>query len=223
VIRRKPQFLAGDEPERAGSEFLPENVRGLVFDFDGTLADTMPLHWQAWQRLIARHGIQLSEARFYALGGVPSRDILRMLAREQGRALDALALAHEKELEYLSLLPQATLIPETAELARQNRGRRPQAVASGGTRRVIEQALEQFGLRDCFAAVVTSEDVTHQKPAPDIFIEAARRLGVPVADCLGFEDTDLGLEGIRAAGMPAVDVRELLPWLRQRKITPMVA
>ena len=84
------------------------------------------------------------------------------------------------------------------------------AVASGGTRRSHRQVLDHLGIRHLFQAVVTSEDVMRQKPAPDIFLEAARRIGVPPRFCRAYEDTDLGLQAIRAAGMEAVDVRELL-------------
>src|SRR5438094_7849268 len=149
--------------------------QGLLFDFDGTLANTMPLHWRAWQVIVKRHRLHFPEERFYALGGVPSRDILKMLSAEQGLALDHLAVAHEKEAEYLPLLAQAEPIDYVVGVARDNYGKVPMAVASGGNRRVIEQLLEQMGIRHFFDAVVTSEDVVAQKPAPDIFLEAARR------------------------------------------------
>ena len=184
--------------------------KGIIFDCDGTLADTMPLHWRAWQVISARHRLHLPEDRFYALGGVPSRDILKMLSAEQGVALDHLAVAREKESEYLPLISQVEPINVVVGIAREHHGRIPLAVASGGTRRIIEQVLEHLGIRHLFAAVVTSEDVLHQKPAPDIFLEAARRIGVPPQLCRAYEDTDLGMQAIRAAGMEAVDVRHLL-------------
>ena len=84
------------------------------------------------------------------------------------------------------------------------------AVASGGTKQVIEKVLRHLGIRELFEAIVTSEDVVNQKPAPDIFLEAARRIGVEPRFCRAYEDTTLGMEAIRAAGMDAVDVRELL-------------
>jgi HAD superfamily hydrolase (TIGR01509 family) len=183
---------------------------GLIFDCDGTLADTMPLHWRVWRALAERHSFAFNEERFYALGGVPTRDIVTILAREQGLALDPLAIAREKEAGYLALLTEVAPIPAIVGIARAQRGQLPMAVATGGTRRVIEQVLRHLGVFDWFAAVVTSEDVTRQKPAPDIFLEAARRLGVPPAQCRAYEDTDLGMAAIRAAGMEAVDVRPLL-------------
>jgi beta-phosphoglucomutase family hydrolase len=185
-------------------------IKGIIFDCDGTLADTMPLHWRAWQAIANRHRLQFPEDRFYSLGGVPSRDILKILSMEQGVALDHLAVAHEKEAEYLPLIAQVEPINAVVGVAREHFGKIPLAVASGGTRHIIEQVLEHLGILHLFKAVVTSEDVKHQKPAPDIFLEAARRIGIPPQFCRAYEDTDLGLQAIRAAGMEAVDVRKLL-------------
>jgi beta-phosphoglucomutase-like phosphatase (HAD superfamily) len=164
----------------------PPFPRGIIFDCDGTLADTMPLHWRAWQVIAKRHGFSLPEERFYSLGGVPSRDILRVLSTEQGVPLDPLAVAREKEAVYLPLIAQVEPINTVVGVARENYGKIPLAVASGGTKSIIEQVLEHLGIRELFQAIVTSEDIVNQKPAPDIFLEAARRLGVqppqPCAD-----------------------------------------
>jgi beta-phosphoglucomutase family hydrolase len=187
----------------------PFEPKGLIFDCDGTLADTMPLHWRAWQMVTIRHELHFPEDRFYSLGGVPSRDILRMLAEEQGRSLDHIAVAHEKEEAYLPMLPQVEPIHAVVEIAKQNFGKIPLAVASGGTQKIINDVLEHLQIRHMFAAVVTSEMVKNQKPAPDIFLEAARRIGVEPKFCRAYEDTDLGLTAIRAAGMDAVDARKL--------------
>jgi len=183
--------------------------KGLIFDCDGTLADTMPLHWHAWQMITQRHNLHFPEDRFYSLGGVPSRDILKMLSEEQGRPLDHIAVAHEKENAYLPLMSQVGPIHEVVEIAKANFGKIPLAVASGGTQPIIVDVLEHLKIRHLFTAVVTSEMVKNQKPAPDIFLEAARRIGVMPKFCRAYEDTDLGLTAISAAGMDAVDVRHL--------------
>jgi len=188
----------------------PPHPQGIIFDCDGTLADTMPLHWRAWRVIAARHRLSLTEDRFYSLGGVPARDILKILSTEQGVAMDHLAVAREKESEYLPLIAQVEPINTVVGVARENYGRIPLAVASGGTRQIIEEVLKHLDIWHLFQAIVTSEDVVRQKPAPDIFLEAARRLGVPPQFCRAYEDTDLGMRAIRAAGMEAVDVRELL-------------
>ncbi|HTY88806.1 MAG TPA: beta-phosphoglucomutase family hydrolase [Candidatus Acidoferrum sp.] len=186
------------------------NPKGLIFDCDGTLADTMPLHWRAWNMVTQRHGLHFPEDRFYSLGGVPARDILKLLAQEQGRSLDHIAVAHEKEETYLTTLSQVEPIHAVVEIAQVHHGKTPMAVASGGTEKIITQVLDHLKIRHLFAAIVTSEMVKHQKPAPDIFLEAARRIGVAPKFCRAYEDTDLGMQAIRAAGMEAVDVRELI-------------
>ncbi len=186
-------------------------IQGIIFDCDGTLADTMPLHWRAWQVVTQRHRIIFSETRFYALGGVPSRDILKALRLEQGLSIDPIAVAKEKENAYLEMLSHVGPIEAVVSIAHEHYGKIPLAVASGGTRLVIEKVLVHLKIRDLFAAVVTSEDVTNQKPAPDIFLEAARRIGVPPEFCRAYEDTDLGMQAIRSANMEAIDVRSLIP------------
>ena len=130
--------------------------QGIVFDCDGTLADTMPLHWRAWQVIAARHDFDLTEERFYSMGGVPARDILRMLSAEQGLGFDPLAVAREKEAEYLPLIAQVEPINVVVAVARENYGKIPMAVASGGTRRAIEHVLNHLDIRDLFQAIVTS-------------------------------------------------------------------
>ena len=191
-------------------------IQGLIFDCDGTLADTMPFHWRAWQMILRQHRLELPEDRFYALGGVPSRDILRLLSEEQGIELDPLAVAKQKEAVYLPYISQVAPIQIVLDIALQNAGKVPMAVASGGSQPIIERVLQHLGIRHLFQAVVTNEDVVRQKPAPDIFLEAARRIGVVPAACRAYEDTDIGLDAIRAAGMDAVDVRELLKTAQSR-------
>jgi beta-phosphoglucomutase family hydrolase len=187
-----------------------KEIKGLIFDCDGTLADTMPMHWRAWEAITEKYKLHFPQDRFYALGGVPSRDILQMLAREQGLTLDHIKAAHEKENVYLPLTAKVEPIHSVVEIAQANYGKIPMAVASGGTQPIIVGVLEHLKIRHLFDAVVTSEMVQNQKPAPDIFLEAARRIGVDPKFCRAYEDTDLGMQAIRSAGMDAVDVRELL-------------
>ncbi len=191
------------------------NPKGLIFDCDGTLADSMPLHWHAWRMITQRYGLYFPEDRFYAYGGVPARDILKLLAEEQGRSLDHIAVAHEKEEAYLESLAHIEPIHAVVEIAEANHGKIPMAVASGGTQKVIELVLNHLKIRNLFDAVVTSEMVKNQKPAPDIFLEAARRIGVEPGFCRAYEDTDIGLQAIRAAGMEAVDARKLRSELKE--------
>jgi len=184
--------------------------RGLIFDCDGTLVDSMPLHWRAWDTVCQRHGIDFAEERFYAMGGVPSKKILGMLKTEQGLDFDPAQVSREKEEAYLPLMREVKLIEPVAEIARANYGKIPLGVATGGRTQFIRPLLEGLGVMDWFDALVTSDDVENPKPAPDTFLKAAALMGVPAEDCRAYEDTDLGMEAIRAAGMEAVDVRTIL-------------
>ena len=183
--------------------------RALIFDCDGTLADSMPLHWRAWDAVCKRNGIELPEERFYKLGGVPSQKILAMLKQEQGLAFDPAEISRQKEEAYLPLMAEVKLIEPVAAIDREHVGKLPMAVATGGRTKYIRPLLEGLGISDWFQAIVTSDDVKNHKPAPDTFLKAAALLGVPPEDCRAFEDTDLGMEAIRAAHMDAVDVRTI--------------
>jgi beta-phosphoglucomutase family hydrolase len=182
----------------------------LVFDCDGTLADTMPAHFEAWTEIADKYGLTFSEERFYALGGASASKILAMLSSEQGVMLDPEAVAHEKEhLFFDKYLAHAREIEPIVAIARSYHGRKPLAVATGGIRKVIERCLDNLGIRDLFDTVVSCEDVAHHKPAPDTYLKAAERLGVAPERCCAFEDTDIGLQAARAAGMTAVDIRPI--------------
>ena len=186
----------------------PAGTRGLIFDCDGTLADTMPAHFVAWTTMLTRHGIPFSETRFYELGGVPTAQIIRILAAEHKMPLrDLNAMVREKEAAFLESLHAVKPVEKVVAVAKANRGRLPQAVASGGYRDTITRTLAVLGIRDWFEAMVTAEDTERHKPEPDVFLEAARRLGVSSELCVVFEDTDIGLLAAKRAGMASVDVR----------------
>lgn len=183
---------------------------GVIFDCDGTLADTMPLHYRAWVEALRPRSAEFPEPLFYELGGVPTVRIVEILNERFGYTLDPEAVAHHKEELYEELLPEARPVERVCALVHEYAGRYPLAVASGGLRRLVVKTLEALGLLPHFQAVCTAEDVEHGKPAPDLFLYAARQLGVAPEDCVVFEDSDLGLEAARRAGMQGVDIR---PWL----------
>lgn len=186
----------------------PPGTAALVFDCDGTLADTMPTHFRAWTATLTRYGIPFPEARFYALGGVPTAQIIRLLAEETGVPVaDVDAVVREKESAFLDFLADVRAVEPVFRVAEAHRGHLPMAVASGGYRDVVTKTLAGIGVLDWFAAVVCAEDTPRHKPEPDVFLEATRRLGADPRRCVAFEDTDIGLEAARRAGMAAVDVR----------------
>ncbi|QEL20239.1 HAD family hydrolase [Limnoglobus roseus] len=183
-------------------------TQALIFDCDGTLADTMPIHFRAWTAMLTRHGIAFTEKRFYELGGMPTNRIIRLLSEETGVPVgDVEAMVLAKEGHFLELLHEVTAVEAVLRIADAYRGKLPMAVASGGYRDVVRQTLDAIGVRDWFATIVCAEDTARHKPEPDVFLEAARRLGVEPTACVVFEDTDIGLEAARRAGMMSVDVR----------------
>lgn len=155
-----------------------------------------------------RYGIVFDEQRFYALGGMPTSNIIELLSGEQGVQIDVTQAAQEKELAFLQRLDTLLPLPQVVAVAEHYRGQIPLAVASGGYRDVIDRQLAKIGCLDWFDAIVTAEDTRNHKPAPDVFLEAARQLGVPPQACLVYEDSDLGLQAAAAAGMDAIDVRQ---------------
>ena len=187
----------------------PEPFAALIFDCDGTLADTMPGHFAAWVAALRAGGGDITEERFYSLAGVTSAAIIEILNTEHGYALDIPEMVERKEAMYVDALHSVKEITAVADIARAYQGKVPMAVASGGLRDVVHATLDAIGLRPLFDAVVTADDVTHGKPAPDIFLHAAKMLGVSPADCIVYEDGDPGIVAANAAGMRVVDVRVL--------------
>jgi HAD superfamily hydrolase (TIGR01509 family) len=160
--------------------------------------------------------VVFDEDRFYALGGMPTDKIIAMLSAEQGIPLNPLEIAREKEEDFLRSLHLIEPIAPVIEALNSHHGKLKMAVASGGWRHVVEHQLRQIGIYDHFEAIVTAEDTERHKPEPDVFLEAARRLNVPAEACRVYEDSDLGIEAARRAGMQWVDVRV---WHTPRRIS----
>jgi HAD superfamily hydrolase (TIGR01509 family) len=186
---------------------------GYIFDLDGTLVDTMPLHYRAWDKAMRKVGLQcpLDEELFYSLGGVPTRRVAELIASHYGLKIDAHAVFEHKEALFVELQKDAKLIEPVVEIARRMSLTHPVSVASGGPRVIVRGMLELTGLaslfnRNDYHLVVTPEDVVHGKPAPDMFLLAAKRMGVPPQQCLVFEDAEPGMRAAEAAGMKWVRV-----------------
>jgi HAD superfamily hydrolase (TIGR01509 family) len=182
------------------------SFRAYLFDCDGTIVDSMPLHYIAWKTSLAEYNCVYEEKLFYAWGGRPIREIIRLLNEMQGLNLPVEAVAEKKEAIYHTLLPRLRAIPEVMEHIDAQHGRIPFAVVSGSRRTSVEGSLSALGLLDKFETLVCAEDYKRGKPAPDGFLLAAERLGVAPSDCLVFEDTELGIEAATAAGMASVKV-----------------
>ena len=181
---------------------------GFIFDCDGTLVDTMPLHFRAWDIAMQRAGLPhaLDEDLFYSLGGVPTRRVAEMLSAHYGLSVDAERIFAEKEELFVELQPEIRVIAPVVEFARRVAEKYPVSVASGGPRLIVREILRRVGLLDLFPVVVTPEDVTQGKPSPEMFLLAAQRMGVVPEACLVFEDGAPGFQAAEAAGMKWVVV-----------------
>lgn len=185
------------------------NFAGYIFDLDGTLVDTMPAHYRAWEAALRHQGLagNLDEDYFYALGGVPSVQVAELLAAHHGVPIASPAgLADRKEDFYRDRLHEVSPIDPVVAFARQVARTHPVAIATGGTPDVAYPSLRVAGIEDLFKIVVTPHDVApgRGKPHPDMFLEAARRMGVKPTDCLVFEDAEPGRQAALAAGMQVV-------------------
>jgi beta-phosphoglucomutase-like phosphatase (HAD superfamily) len=182
---------------------------GLIFDCDGTLADTMPTHFEAWVSILRKYGGDISEDRFYKSAGMPTRDIIESLNKDFGYKLDVETIYHEKEAHYLTLIESIIEIKAVADVARAYYGKVPLGVASGGAHLVVDQTLDAIGIRGLFTTVIGADDVENGKPAPDMFLLAARQMGVAAEDCIVYEDGVPGIIAAERAGMRLIDVRVL--------------
>ena len=180
----------------------PEKLyKGYIFDCDGTLAHSMPVHYAAWRQTAEENGVAMSEELFYSLGGVPTTRIVEILNEKFGTNMDPEQVAIRKEEVYIEHMGETKPIEEVAAFARKVAAFAKVSVASGGYLPVVLKTLEVIGFKDFFPVIVTSEQVPRGKPFPDIFLEAARRMGVSPNECLVLEDSPAGIEAAKAAGM----------------------
>lgn len=187
---------------------------GFIFDCDGTLADTMPLHYQAWSETLALklgRPSDFTESLFYRYGGIPARQIIERLNRDYGYGLPVDKTAHEKEMRFVELLPGIGPIQEVIDVVHRLGPEARIAVASGGLTDIVTQTLAFLGLKvgpkEKIKVLVGADQVTHGKPAPDLFLRAAELLDVTPGRCLVFEDAEPGFVAAQAAGMDYIDVR----------------
>ena len=184
----------------------PGRFQAYLFDCDGTIADSMPLHYVAWSKALSEWNCEFSEELFYAWGGMPVADIISTLNARRGLNMPNQQVATRKEQLYYEILPQLKAVPEVLEHIEARHGQIPLAVVSGSTRDSVTASLETLKILDRFETLVCAGDYRKSKPDPEPFLIAAERLGIAPADCLVFEDTDMGIQAATAAGMASVKI-----------------
>jgi len=187
---------------------IPAGAKALVFDCDGTLVFSHPLYLTGWREAFSRHAeTELEPDWFMQRGGLSESLLLDAFEEEHGRKVDREAVARTMRGHVLSRIGELKENGPVVGLVRRYYGELPLAVASSGSREVVEASLRQAGVLPLFDAVVTVEDIEHPKPAPDIYLAAAKKLGVAPAECVVLEDSAQGMEAARRAGMTVIDVR----------------
>jgi HAD superfamily hydrolase (TIGR01509 family) len=193
--------------------FIPptREYAGYIFDCDGTLVESMPLHFRAWRHALQSHGanFEFSWQLFVSRAGMPLEETVLALNEQFGTLLEPAVVVAAQLTLYRSLLPTLTAIAPVVEFARQVAARAPAAVASGGHRAEVEASLRLIGLDGLFRCVVTGSEVRRGKPDPEILLRCAEGLGVKPSDCLVIEDAEFGIEAARRAGMDWARVEAL--------------
>jgi HAD superfamily hydrolase (TIGR01509 family) len=186
---------------------IPDRKFGAyLFDLDGTIADSMPVHLITWQQAVREAGGEFPEELFWAWGGIPLPKTVEMLNERFGYNMSPPEVVHRKEQLYLTMIDRVRPIASVAAHIAAQHGKIPMAVVSGSPCLTIHKTLEALHLKHCFHALIGAEDYTHGKPDPEPFLTAAKRLNVAPADCLVFEDADAGIQSAEAAGMAWVRV-----------------
>lgn len=183
---------------------------GLIFDMDGTLADSMPVHFLAWKLTALEHGFVYTEELFYGLAGMPTHKIVPVVNEKLGLSLDPEKFSKRKEELFLENLKDVKPIEPVADIVRKFNGKLPMSIGTGGKKYIAELTLKMIGFDGWFDAIVAADDVANHKPFPDTFLRCAELMGVEPQFCQVFEDGEMGLLAAERAGMIATDVRPYL-------------
>ena len=186
--------------------------QAYIFDCDGTLVDSMPLHYIAWVEALKRHDapFEFTEEEFYAHAGIKEQDVVKILNVKHGTNIDPVIVDELKMEIFRERIPEVQTVGPVAEFAKSLYGRFPMAVASGSEEPTVRGCLEATGLLHLFETIITPKLVKQGKPAPDMFLLAAERMGIAPSECLVLEDGNSGLEAAKAAGMQAVFIPRTL-------------
>lgn len=196
---------------------LPENIQALIFDCDGTLVDNMLLHLLSWQQAFELYGESFTAEILAKTSGIPLIETIEYYNSTFGANLDPALVAAHKDIFFEKMLHHVVPVEDLCQLAFDYKDILPMSVVSGSNRESVDTSLIQAGVKELFSIVLTSDDPFKGKPAPDLFLEAARLMGVDPEYCVVFEDGEAGMIGARAAGMHVLDVQPVVDKQRLNK------
>jgi len=176
-------------------------AEALIFDLDGTIADTMPVHFRAYKNILRDYGIAFTPELFATLAGIPVTGTIQKINDLFGTQMDPDQVARLKEKEYELIMHKMKPVRPVVDLIKACHSKMPMAVGTGGQKRLAWKTLEILKLDQYFEILVSSEEVKHPKPHPETFLKCAQLLGADPATCQVFEDGEPGMQAAKAAGM----------------------
>ena len=189
---------------------LPPNIRGLIFDCDGTLVDSMPLHMEAWKAAFREYNAYYNEEFLFSLKGMKEIEIIDLYNKKFETTLKPQQMVDAKHKYFIENINSVKPIKQIVQIAEQHYEKLPLAVVSGSVNKIVTLELRALGIINLFKVILTADDPYKPKPSPDIFLAAASILNLAPELCLVFEDGDAGLEAASTAGMETVDVRKFI-------------
>ncbi len=182
------------------------DAEALIFDLDGTLADTMPLHYEAWVKTAKIMNLEFSVDFLKSCAGMPSSKIIDLLNEKNNRIIDPQKFSDMKEEFFAKEMHKIKEITAVTDLVYKYHGKIPMAVGTGGKRNIASETMQLLGLDKYISILVSADDVENHKPEPDTFLKCAELMGISPENCQVFEDASLGFRAAEAAGMRVTDV-----------------
>lgn len=185
-----------------------QNIKGIIFDCDGTLVDTMPVHNKAWAAIFQKYDIKTPLSYLDRFASCPSWMLAKDVFEKENLNLDYNTIGQEKEDLYFEYLDSAEAYPKVIEYVKEYYGKLPMAVLSGGGRKGVIKSLEFHDLVKYFDFVIAADDGYSPKSETQVWIDVANKFKINPSECLVFEDGDVGINSAKKAGMKIIDVRK---------------
>ena len=182
-------------------------AKGLIFDLDGTLSDSLPIHIATWKKIGEKYGFTFDTKIVHELTGRPTIEFAQRIKEQYKLNVDPLEIKLEKQHMFWDIAHNVKAVEEMVSIVKNYYGKLPISVGTGSSRKSAEVQLKALNLIHYFDAIVTADDVTRHKPNPDTFLECARIMKIEPQFCQVFEDGDNGISAAQKAGMIVVDVR----------------
>jgi len=196
-----------NEDNQPNTITIPAHIKGLIFDMDGTLINSIPVHYNAWIEACSKYGACFSYDFFVGLTGRPVLELSKDIITKFCLDVEPIQLVREKEVLVEKNLNKVELIMPVMNVINAYTGKLPMAVGTGASKQMATRLLSETGIINQFDSIVTSDDVDNYKPSPDTFLKAAKEINIAPEECMVFEDGQLGIDASITAGMSVIDVK----------------